>query len=290
MWTSTEGRKGHDLLPNALRTQELDQLAEDLSVLRNSSAHTIILSAEDLVELDDIQLYKLGSLLSDDVVTVVFYIRRWSETLVSGWKENVLHGATYSLPKFLIDHLGRPELSHHINPGPRIQKFCDTFGRSCVKIISYNNIAEAEEDIFTHFLSSILNMRLNGLPDVGRVHLSPDAHESELARVLNVSQSLSGGLYLLNKKCFDTVALFDDMRAYETRIELDEADKGLSSIEADVHARFGDLLISPLHSGRFFTPKNHSVTYIDPNYLLNKSSRLLVEDLARQVQRLQAAT
>jgi hypothetical protein len=160
---------------------------EAFQKLRASDFHTVILSCEGFAALPRENLEYWRSLLGDSPVEIVFYCRRWSESIPSGWQQDVKGGRFETFPELWARTLQDPFVRPAVYYTPIWENFCAVFGRESLKLVSYSNLRDRNVDIVTHFRSEILKWRSDiGLPKRHVVrNISPDMFQTETLRCLN---------------------------------------------------------------------------------------------------------
>ncbi len=168
---------------------------EAFQQLRTSDAHTVILSCEGFAGLPRENLEYWRSLLGDSPVEIVFYCRRWSESIPSGWQQDVKGGRFETFPELWQRTLQDPFVRPSVNYTPILQNFCAVFGRESLRLVSYSNLRDRNVDIVTHFRDEVLKWQSDiGLPKRHVVrNISPDAIQTETLRCLNYLHFLKTG-------------------------------------------------------------------------------------------------
>ena len=102
VWDYTAGNPSHLPLAQKLKAGDRDGLAQDFATLLASGAKQVLISAEDLSNLEIPALQLLQSLVAGSAVKIVFYVRRWSELLPSSWQESIKQGQCWTLPEYML--------------------------------------------------------------------------------------------------------------------------------------------------------------------------------------------
>jgi hypothetical protein len=267
-WLRSDGSYGHHLLFSHLRGGEDTKLREDFSSFQDVDVEKILISAEDLSDLNEREIDRLKALTQGSSVTIIAYIRRWSERLVSAWKESVHHGSTLTFPHFVAAELAAPTRSNQVNMMALVRRYSAAFGRDNIRLISYDHIIEKKIDIVEHYFRSILGLECDAPVKSSRVNLSLDWSDAELERALNSINDRLGGAYRARIGTVDTSRIRDAMERYQGSIVLDETDRLWGMFQNDFFETFGDLLIEPKPRRGFYEPKINTIRYVTPGYLL----------------------
>jgi hypothetical protein len=272
---SERGQVSQHLLFQRLRAGD-PSLAAEFAAL-NASAHEIVLlSAEDLADLTPDEIARLGELIGSHPVDIVFYCRRWSELLISGWRELVKHGHTLSFPVFLARATADPFASHVLNFRIRLDRFAHAFGRESIHLVSYNHLVEQGVDLLQHFTTRFLRLPEAPAGTGARVNASLDPVESEMIRVLHDFHQARGGdrdprltvAYLQQKAALDigrpVAAMRDDMRG----LAIDEDAAGFRALHQELLGMYGDRLVEPRPPQQLFTPRRADLPFVAQSYLL----------------------
>ena len=151
---------------------------DEFEFLNGSGNETVLLSAEDLVGLSAANILTLRSLLGGASARVIFYCRRWSELLPSGWQELVKHGHTMTLPEFFSAHVVNAPGSNIINYGQALDRYAEHFGLENISLVSYSNIIDNNGDLFVHFCRNFLSWTDPPPPALDRVNVSAESGRS----------------------------------------------------------------------------------------------------------------
>jgi hypothetical protein len=135
----------------------------------------VILSSENFIYLGERRLAELRDHLAGFRVEVVIFIRSPVELWPSHWQELVKHGRAETLIEYMAAYLGWNSVidASIMNPVVQGNRFSRVFGREALRMFSYDNIVDNDEDIYDMFWRSVL-----------RIEAPPPARER---RVLNPS-------------------------------------------------------------------------------------------------------
>jgi hypothetical protein len=134
---------GHIVLANALACGNADSLIQDFAALNASDAGIVLISAEDLCNLDKAGLDTLKALTAGNRVDIVFVFRRWSALIPSIWQESIKQGNTATLTHFLLPHMMKPHMSRLLNLDLRLAPIVAASARiSCIWWVTIRCVTE----------------------------------------------------------------------------------------------------------------------------------------------------
>jgi hypothetical protein len=286
-----EERLGHHRLVRRLRAEADDGLAEEFASLNASSHQTILLSAEDLADLGSEHIARFKSCLGESPARVVFYCRRWSELLSSGWKETIKHGHTITFPEFLSGQLANPAGSNVINYGQTLGRYAEHFGMANISLVPYSNIVDNHGDIFAHFCENFLAWKNPPKPPEERMNVSLDPVEAEIIRALNAIERERSGRsseeiyfnYSRNLGKFDTSLVVSAMQRHTAIARMNEALGSLKLLHAELAQAFGSLLVEPRSGLGLFVPRRAEIPYLRQDYLLCDGVVAALKDIHRRI-------
>src|SRR4029077_4101692 len=151
----------------------------------------IVLSSEDFSSLSEDRLGFLRECTGADT-QIVFFARRWSELLQSHGHEHIRQGGTKLLPEFIAGILTDPFGSETINFSLVLDRVATAFGPSPLKVLSYNNILERGDNLFSYFATKILGVEDLPIISPKPAHASLSIENIEVVRVLNVLRARHG--------------------------------------------------------------------------------------------------
>lgn len=266
----------HYKLAHRLRTNDYAGMSDEFFSLNDPRYETILISAEDLADVRGDGIAQFRSLLGDAPARVVFYCRRWSELLPSGWQEMVKHGETTTFPEFLSGHTVNAFGSHVMNYGHTLARYAEHFGLPNVSLVSYSNIVDAGDDLFRNFCRNFLNWPDPPIPSLGRVNVSLDPIEVEVIRALNAIDRGCGGqksnaIFLAFWQAKPTLDLSDLLAAIKGHVSHLRVNEGLGVLQhlhSELFRQFGSLLVEPRTGQQLFTPRVADIPYVRQDYLL----------------------
>jgi len=174
----------------------------------------VIFSCEELGILTTGEVEKLRKLMKSlfDDVTIVLYLRRQPEYLISFYNTRVRGGLLWNF----FDYLDQPEedsnLAYH-----EIVKRWSVFGKDKLKIRVFDKREFHHNDLLSDFANTV-GFDMTGLERVGNRNLSIDSGSVEFLRLLNSHIPATYDGWTLNpvrlqlRKCFD--AMGSDQKAY----------------------------------------------------------------------------
>jgi len=271
-----ERAPGHLHLYARLRAGGDSELEREFAELNSSEYRLILLSSEDLARLPADGIAHLKSLLGDSSVTIVFYCRRWSEILPSGWKEQIKQGSVLAFPEFMAAHLANPFASNMINYSNVLDRYADAFGKESISIVSYNSVIERQGNLAAHFFKTFLKWPNSPLTDNSYLNVSLQDVDIELIRIMNVFERMRCGKcgpdirvrYLKKKGNLDLAALGAVMEADSGVLNLNEDNPALRRLHEIIYEKYGDRLVPPRPPRHFFVPRRAQIRYIQQNYLV----------------------
>jgi hypothetical protein len=286
---------GHFGLVRRLRFLD-PALRLEFAELNESSIKMVLLSAEDLSDLPKESLEFLKQCVGHNEVTIIFYCRRWSELLASGWQEMVKHGETQTLPEFVAGHMVNPYASHIVNYARRLQSFTEVFGRESLRLVSYSHLMDNGEDILYHFMYSFLPISNPPRPERVILNASMGILETELVRALNALVWAHGGPrsslayqnFVRAKPNLELEPFFQAMERAKRSIRLHEATGSVLEMHQRLATEYGALMVPPKPSVLLFCPRVSEIPYIGLDYLMGEDIMGLYRNL-RSVLQLEAA-
>lgn len=268
---------GHYPLVELLRTQEISALGEHIKRFEATGAPTILLSSENFVFLDRPALRRLEDLIAPAQVTVVFYCRRPSEILLSGWRELTKHGVTFGLPEFVVRSLAGGSEMNAVNLSVPLARITGVFGMERLKLISYNMVMDRGEDLFQHFCATVLDWSAAPKPEM-RNHLNRSLNmvDAEIIRMLNVLEIGRAGeaannlfkRFLYHRSGVAPEELIKVMQKHVLDVEIDEGKPPFVGWHRTFVERFGIALTEPMGKNGPFEPIYSLLPYVRADYLV----------------------
>ena len=264
----------HDSLIQRLNAAGFSELEAKFGRLRAARVKTVVISAEDISTLSAEGLAMLRELVGAEPCVVVYYVRRWSELITSGWQETVKQGWSLPFLDYVLHRYGNPEACAEINIEPAVEPLIGAFGRSSLRLVSYNQVLEAGLDLFKHFGKNFL-----GIPNLepiagGRVNASLSAAEVELIRELNhidrvAGQPLCSRIFVNLSERRDSIdigPLLSVLNGFTRSFLLRENLPFAREILLRNRAAYADCVVKPVPAIRFYNPKDTNAVYVAPGY------------------------
>ena len=276
-WQLAPGNPSQLPLTQQLRDGEVDLLRPRFEELLASGAERILLSSEDLSNLDAPALELLRSLIGGNPVKIVFYLRRWSELVPSSWQEGMKHGQFRTLPEFILSHIQQPQVSRLLNFDLKMSRFAEIFGADSIKLVSYSELRDRNIDLFKHFAASFLDW-----PDaqVRRKLTSPNSsrtpENAELLRAVNAMTAQRGDTpdaalrrrLDMNRNALDLEKLFAAMRNHQRTMHFNDAGTALRDLHRNLVQAHIDKVVEPKRNKVLFRPRSANLAYIGGDYQL----------------------
>ncbi len=277
-WDHAPGNPSHTGLVAAVRDGgDLARAAEVLAQARALGGEILLISAEDLAGLNVTALQRLRELLGETDISIIYYVRRWSDILPSEWQELVKHGHTMSLPEYMAINLRNPETSQAFNLEMRLGKFVEVFGLDSIKLVSYSVLRDNSQDMFVHFCKNFLGWwQAEAMPGNIDMNVSRSPVQVELLRMLNALEfsrtgvrtaSLRGRLYAAWGK-LDLAALTEAMQRHQKIFVFSDAYPMLLNMHRAAQLRYRANIVKPCPPDLFFRPLRKEIPYFDSDYLL----------------------
>jgi hypothetical protein len=281
----------HDKLAEKLRANDYAGLSDEFGSVNDSRYETVLISAEDLSDIRSDGIAHLKSLLGGAQARVVFYCRRWSELLPSGWQELIKHGETTTFPEFLSSHMVNAFGSHVMNYGHTLARYAEHFGLPNISLVSYSNIVDSGGDLLINFCRNFLAWPDPPVPSLGRVNVSLGPVEVEVIRALNVIDRAHGGkqsshIFRAFRQAKPTLDLTDLLAAIEghvVRLRVNEGLGALHYLHTELVRQFGGLLTEPRTGPQLFAPKVSDIPYIRQDYLLGSGPAAALLDVYERI-------
>jgi hypothetical protein len=282
------GEHGHHDLPPALAQPDDGSLPAAFAVFNRSGAHTVLLSSETFTYASDADVGRLHALLAGEPATVVFYARRWSELIPSCWRESVKHGSLVTLPEYVLACLADPTVSPIVNFCHVLDRYAAVFGAGSIRIVSYNGVLEAGEDLLTHFCRAFLSWPDPPATGLGRVNPSLDMVDSEIIRTLNTlewtrardARLLLHERYLAAKAGLPVRWMIEQSIQFVVNtLRIDDAASAMAELHRTIAGRYRSALVPPVAAAGLFEPGVADVKYVRPDYLLAEGVMEVMRDM-----------
>jgi hypothetical protein len=278
----------HFGLVDRLRSGDVTRLAAAFDRLSRSGHETILLSAEDLSGLNAEELRRLKDLLSGTEVSIIFYCRRWSDILFSLWREMVKQGQAETFPEFVARSMLNPLTPppNGVNIGVVLARLVEVFGANRLKLVSFNEVLEQQDDLFVHFCRSFLKWDDAPLPGFGRVNESLDVFDTELIRRLNLIQGAPVRVdkpyirFVQRRALITTENLTAAMRHSLRTLTIHDGTPLFTGIHDNLMQTYGASLVAP-HRNRLFRPESRTIEYVGDDYLMREGTTQLIQRIYR---------
>jgi len=292
-YPSVWGEEAHHELYDALRTDPNPTLEAQFADLRAAGHATVLISGEGLSVAPPPAVAHLRRLIGPDApVRVVFYTRAWADLLPSQWKQAVKGGVTTTLPEFLFRRLVNPASQHYVNFGFKLRILAKVFGKDAIRIVAYDQVVAAKQDLFSHFAGAFLGLPDQPAPALPPANVSPSTADIEVIRALAVRESAqrNGPIptpvavamvarYLRRKPTLEMPALNRALAAHQSTLTINETAAELMELHRQLIVEFGQGLVSPRLPKYFFRPRVAEIPFVRPDYLLAADVQRELTDL-----------
>ena len=198
---------------------------------------------------------------------------RWSELLLSEWKEYVKQGSTLTLPEVLFHNLCDPIKSRIINIDTCLSVYAKFFGIGSIRVVSYDEVLGSGADLFDHFALSSLHIS-NDTPQTQHwINRSLTTAQTELLRVFNAFSKDAGvdgsGLHRffnLQHLPAPLTDLLQILEQYKTYYEVKDA--AVSDTLRRNRLHYADCALPPVAQTFFYELKTVQLDYIKTDYML----------------------
>jgi hypothetical protein len=166
-------------------------VARALALLPRTSAHTLVLSSEILIDVAPDRLAQLRDLVSPEHVDVVVYLRRRSAYLHSLWQERckrepIAGFETYLLRQLQYSHSPNSRLSYKA----QLDRLADVFGAAAIQVVNYDTARHEGRDIAELFVEDIVGVPLRATgPESNAANESLSPESAELLRLLQTDDA-----------------------------------------------------------------------------------------------------
>ena len=276
-WEHAPGNPSHLPLAQQLKAGQADLLQPRFDQLLQSGARKVLISAEDLSNLEVPALELLRTLLAGRPVRFVFYFRRWCELIPSSWQESIKQGQTRTLPEFMLLAVQNAAHSRQLNFERKITHFEQVFGAGAMRFVSYSELRDREIDMFTHFCNHFL-----GWPNAGpgeapkQANASRDLATTEILRALNSLSKRDDGVASDNlRRAFDALRdreflapLIDAIEAHAQKLRFSDGWPSLQALHDGLVAQYHPRLLPPRRPNQLFRPRTRELAYAGAEYML----------------------
>lgn len=287
IWEFAPGNPSQLRLKQRLAEDRTDLLEAEFAALRQSGAARVLISAEDLSNLESGGLALLRRLIGDDKVRIVFYFRRWCELAPSSWQESIKQGQCWGLPEYILISTQNIENSRLLNFSRKIEPFAETFGADAIHLVSYSELRDQEEDMFVHFARNFLDWPdAQPLPELARANASRDAGTTEILRAMNaMARTRLGASPDDLRRRFDRVkgdARLAPVRAAIARHKqfqrFNDGWPALQALHESLVERYHARMLRPKRPGQLFRPRGKELPWIRPEYMLEAGVAAILDE------------
>jgi len=275
-WRDSPENPSHTGLIRPIRQARAADLTSIFTEWRRLPDALIAMSSETIFECNDDELQALRDLLADAEYTIVYYVRRWSELIMSSWSEMMGQGWTIPFPEYVLSLIENPEAVPAINADINLSRLAKVFGKSNVKVTSYNSVLERGGDIFRHFARHYLGRPDHALPAVTLVNPSASPVESELRRVLNILDQQAGqprsarmASHLERRRgSLDLSLIYQYLERFKRYTPLDDRRPAISAILTKNRQDYAICATPPVPRDRFYAAQTLTAAFIGQDYAL----------------------
>jgi hypothetical protein len=255
----------HFQLFRKLRAGYYAEVESDFASVFARGAPIVIVSAEDISDLNLEQLMSLREAARGSHVEIVFYLRRWSDLLPSGWQEEVKRGMAAPFVDWVFDIYSRPRGLGYVNFSMKTNKFAQVFGNGALRIVSFSNLVDAGIDIFDHFMEKIVGLSDLKFPNLSRerVNVSLPIETTELLRLLNLIGVTENSRRYVRLRGLEGIAAYSDLRqsilACLSPTQIDDSTAAFRELYNQLNAEFADKLVSREFGQTIFSCRGRQV-------------------------------
>jgi hypothetical protein len=207
--------------------------------------------------------------------------------LASEWQEYVKQGSTLPLIEVLVHNLIDPVRSRIINIDATLSVFARYFGKSAIRLVSYDSVLEEEGDLFNHFAKNFLGNP--PLPATASRIVNPSLApaRTELLRIFNCLDQESGARHNHSMLRFlelqhtpaPMTKLLDHISQYAKTLDVGDEAPAIRETLARNRADYAECAIMPAATQGFYPSKTTRISFISPDYALTQG----VTDAARRL-------
>ena len=292
-WDHAPGNSAQLPLVNHLREGRADLLQPRFEEFAAGDIKTVVLSAEDITNLDVAALTLLRELIGDNPVRIVFYLRRWCELVPSSWQEGIKQGHSFSLPEFMLQHVSRPDSSRLLNFDLKLGRLADVFGMPSLNLVAYSELRERGRDIYQHFAVNFLDWAgAKPLPKLANANASRDPREIELLRRLNSMARADGeapadklrGVFDRMRGKLDLEPILEAMKPYMRRVRFNDDWPVLRMLHEKLVAKYDAAIVRPKPAhDLMFRPRATDLAYVSPDYVTTPELAATLQSLLSQL-------
>ncbi len=273
-WLGTRG-PGHAGLAQRLLAGGDDQLKEEFASLVAGPSETILISSEALALLSDDAVALLKQLVGNAPVTIVFYVRRWTEVTISAWQGAMRRGDTIPLLERLHRQQSAPAGSEVINPALVLDRYASAFGAHTIRLVSYNSLIDTKTELLDHFAAMFLGITETLDVDRSRRNTSLGPVDSEVLRALNLIRMtrdpaqppIRAGEYAKRRDTLDLTVVKAAMGRTLVPVRFNETAPIYAEIASNVLRTYGEAFVEPYKHGELYPPHVAKPQYVREGYI-----------------------
>jgi hypothetical protein len=285
-WRDSRDNPSHTQLVRSLQGDGASAMAAEFRALHRANHALVAISSEALAGCTTNTLAAIRELLADKEFVIVYYVRRWSELLLSCWNEVIVQGGTIDFLRYVSGSLANPEASDAINMDRQISNFVRIFGRTNVRLVSYDTVIERGGDIFRHFSRHFLTSPNVFPPTQHRANVSTAPEGTELCRILNYIDQEAGNqpsarmtFALRRRSDIDLQPMLSYIRGFQRSILLRDDYNSIQRILRQNRMVYADRFVPPVPVNSSYEPKVVSAGFISSEYMLAKGFAETVRNL-----------
>jgi hypothetical protein len=268
----------HETLWRLLQQGRYEEIEKSFRSINSQGHRVVVLSCEAFGDLEEAKLEALRDAIGNHRCEIVYYCRRWSDRIPSDWKQEVKMGRFTTLPEYYAPLLKNPYHLATINYSRVWQTLCRVFGRSSLRLVSFDHLRDRKIDQFKHFARHFLDWDGEHGVDAGLIdaNVSPNSYDIEILRALNGIDYQAVRRYRYDMRVkflyvrpnWDTRALESIMAEDLGTIDIsDECESFLRSWNAI--RRYADCFVDEESRSEPFPRRTAEFSYVRSNYLLN---------------------
>lgn len=239
---------------------------------------------------EGVKVLMLRELTEGFRVSIVYYVRRWTDLLASEWQEYVKQGSVHQLAEVLVHNLRDAAASNIINIDNTLRVYAEHFGHTALSLVSYDSLIESREDLFSHFAQTFLETADLPLQKAASINTRLTPGRTEIMRLFNCLQQETGipsggllGFLTLSHAPSTLTALLDHLATFESTIEVDDNDPAAREIVLSCALRYLPNCVRPAVPDRLYRPQRIHLPFISGGYALTPGFAELVRGLWRDL-------
>jgi hypothetical protein len=276
IWDENPGKPSHTGLFHRLSNEKRFELEPMFAAWRESHYRSVLISCEAIaaLSLEPAKVEILRELTRGSPVTLVYYVRRWSNLLASEWQQYVKQGFTKQFPEVLVHNLRDPWHSRAISIDVSLKIFADIFGRDSIRLVSYECVRDSMQDISAHFAQQFLDGVTLAPPSGHDANLSLAPERIELMRLFNCMDPQARPRHHLHRFLTHEYTpapmsrLLAHMARHEGSLLLSDDDTAVRDVLLANRKDYAACAVAPVEEARFYPVKTERVRFIRPDYAL----------------------